>query len=54
MERPFYVSNRCRYGATEKNRFFPVMTIFKKGRHFKPEVDYFILMLVPLNVVFLT
>ena len=38
MKMPFYNSNRCRYGATEKNVFLRVMTIFKKGRHFEPEV----------------
>ena len=37
----FYVINRCRYGTTEKNRLFRVMTIFKKGCHSEPEVEYF-------------
>ena len=41
MERPFYVVNGCSYGATEKkNVFFRVMMIFKKGRHFEPEVEF--------------
>ena len=40
MERPFYVVNGCRYGATEKTIFFRVMMIFKKGRHFEPEVEF--------------
>ena len=40
MERPFYVVNGCRYGATEKNRFFPSYDDFLKRPHFEPEVQF--------------
>ena len=30
------------YGATEKNQFLLVLTFLKNGRHFEPEVEFFL------------
>ena len=38
--------NGSGYGATEKNQFLACYDVFKSGRHFEPEVIFFLMLAV--------